>query len=174
MLDCFCCLRKDVVGRISACLRKIGCRCVLEKEWEPTGVQVNIACSNRFSGLVDEDVYVGGEPNIGVVRQEACEVQRVTRFARKLKIATWNFAGLCSERKQKKVSEVLNRVKVDIVAGQETWERKDKVVNVDGYKWFGKPRIDQNSRRGEGGVGFLVRECIAEEVEMLGMRRVFG
>ena len=36
------------------------------------------------------------------------------------------------------------------------------MVNVDGYKWFGKPRIDQNSRRGEGGVGFLVRECIAE------------
>ena len=45
------------------------------------------------------------------------------------------------------------------------------MVNVDGYKWFGKPRI---SRRGEGGVGFLVRECIAEEVEMLGMRRVGG
>ena len=44
------------------------------------------------------------------------------------------------------ISEVLNRVKVDIVAGQETWERKDKVVNVDGYKW---PRIYQ---RGEGGV----------------------
>ena len=37
----------------------------------------------------------------------------------------------------RKISEVLNRVKVDIVAGQETWERKDKVVNVDGYKWFG-------------------------------------
>ena len=96
-------------------------------------MQVNIACSNRFSSLVDEDVYVGGELNIDVVRQEACEVQRV-RFARKLKIATWNFAGLCSERKQKEISEVLNRVKVDIVAGQETWERKDKVVNVDGYK----------------------------------------
>ena len=30
-------------------------------------------------------------------------------------------------------SEVLNRVKVDIVAGQKTRERKDKVVNVDGY-----------------------------------------
>ena len=71
------------------------------------------------------------------------------------------FAGLCSERKQKEISEVLNRVKADIVAGQETWERKDKVVNVDG---FGN---DQNSRRGEGGVGFLVRECIAEEVEFI-------
>ena len=52
-----------------------------------------------------------------------------------------------SERKQKEISEVLNRVKVDIVAGQETWERKDKVVNVDGYKWFGKPRR-------EGGAAF--------------------
>ena len=96
-------LSKDVVGRISACLRKIECRCVLDesqKAWESAGVQVNIACSN-------------------------------------------------------------------IVAGQETWQRKDKVVNVDGYKWFGKPRIDQNSRRGEGGVGFLVRECIAEEVEFI-------
>ena len=59
-----------------------------QKAWEPAGVQVNIACSNRFSSLVDEDVYVGGEPNI---RQEACEVQRV----RKLNIA---FAGLCSEQ----------------------------------------------------------------------------
>ena len=62
------------------------------------------------------------------------------------------------------ISEVLNRVKVDIVAGQETWERKDKVVNFDGYKWFGKPRIDQNNQR-RGGVGFLVCECIVEEVE---------
>ena len=72
---------------------------------------------------------------------------------------------MCSERKQKEISEVLNRVKVDIVAGQEMWERKDKVVNVEGYKWFGKPRIDL---RGEGGVGFLVRECIVEEVEFVG------
>ena len=42
---------KDVVGRISACLRKIGCRCVLDesqKAWAPAGVQVNITCSNGF------------------------------------------------------------------------------------------------------------------------------
>ena len=39
-------------------------------------------CASKHR-LVDEDVYVGGEPNIDVVRQEACEVQRV-RFARKL------------------------------------------------------------------------------------------
>ena len=41
-----------------------------QKAWESAGVQVNIACSNRFSSLVDEDVYVGGELNIDVVRQE--------------------------------------------------------------------------------------------------------
>ena len=50
-------LSKDVVGRISAILRS---RCVLDesqKAWESAGVQVNIACSNRFSSLVDEDVW---------------------------------------------------------------------------------------------------------------------
>ena len=106
-------LSKDVVGRIS---RKIGCRCVLDesrcvldesqKAWEPVGMQVNITCSNRFSSLVDEDECVGSEPNVDVVRREACEGQRV-RFARKLKVATWNFEGLCSERKQKEISAVL-------------------------------------------------------------------
>ena len=43
-------------------------------------MQVNITCSNRFSSLVDEDECVGSEPNVDVVRQEACEGQRV-RFA---------------------------------------------------------------------------------------------
>ena len=94
-----------------ACQR--GHLCGFRKSLRAGSVLLNIACSNRFSSLVDEDVYVGGELNIDVVRQEACEVKRV-RFARKLKIATWNFAGLCSERKQKEISEVLNRVKVDI------------------------------------------------------------
>ena len=41
------------------------------------------------------------------------------------------------------------------------------MINFDGYKWFGKPRNDQNSHGGEGGVGLLVRECIAEEVEFI-------
>ena len=53
---------------------------------------------------------------------------------------------------------------MNIVAGQ------DRVVNVDGYKWFGKPRIDQNNLRGERWVGFLVRECIVEEVEYVWMK----
>ena len=37
-------------------------------------------------------------------------------------------------------------------------------INVDGYRWFEKPRDVQNSQRGEGGVGFLVRDCLINEV----------
>ena len=53
------------------------------------------------------------------------------------------------------------------MAGQESWEREGKNIVVDDYKWFGKPRKDQSNPRGEGGVGFLVRECLVDEVEFV-------
>ena len=86
---------------------------------------------------------------------------------RRLRVATWNFSGLCSERKQKEVGELLVENNIDIVAGQESWEKEDSRIGVGGYKWFGKPRKCQNSQRGEGGVGFLVRECLVDEVECI-------
>ena len=89
----------------------------------------------------------------------------------KLRIGTWNFAGLCSERKQKEVGQVLEKLNLDVVAGQESWERDGSVVSVDGYKWFGKPCNNQKSLRGEGGVGFLVRECLVDEVEFISQVR---
>ena len=42
-----------------------------------------------------------------------------------------------------------------IVAVQESWEKEDSKIDIDGYKWFGKPRSSQRSQRGEGGVGFV-------------------
>ena len=83
------------------------------------------------------------------------------------RVGSWNFSGLCSQRKQKEVSEVLNKLKLDIVAAQESWEREGSVIEVQGYKWLGKPRKIQNSKRGEGGVGFLIRECLLAEVEFI-------
>ena len=77
-------------------------------------------------------------------------------------MGSWNFSGLCSQCKQKEVSEVLNKLKMDIVAAQESWERKGSIIEVQGYKWLGKHRKIQNSNRGEGGVGFLIRECLLE------------
>ena len=55
----------------------------------------------------------------------------------------------------------------DIVAVQELWEKEDFKIDIDGYKWFGKPRSSQRSQRGEGGVGFLVCECLVSEVEFI-------
>ena len=51
----------------------------------------------------------------------------------RLRVATWNFSGLCSERKQKEV-EVLANHNIDIVAGQEYWEKEDSRISVEGYK----------------------------------------
>ena len=41
-----------------------------------------------------------------------------------LHIGSLNFTGLCSDRIQKEVSEVLNKIKFDIVVGQECCERE--------------------------------------------------
>ena len=44
-------------------------------------------------------------------------------------------------------------MKNTVVAGQESWEREDTRIEVEGYKWFGKPRNNQTSQRGGGGGG---------------------
>ena len=79
---------------------------------------------------------------------------------RKLRVGTWNLSGLCSECKQKELGELLKVNNIDVVAGQESWEKEDSRINVDGYKWFGKPYDVQNTEREGGGVGFLVRNCL--------------
>ena len=161
-------LSKGVVAKISACLRRIGCRCVLdenERVWE--AVRVDIPCVNRFAQLADECESVDDIEQSSVSGGEggdlSIESVSVGKAYRKLKVGTWNFSGLCSEHKQKEVTEILSRLNINIMAGQESWEREGKNI-VDGYKWFGKPRKDQSNPRGEGGVGFLVKECLVDEV----------
>ena len=96
------------------------------------------------------------------------KVRVAGREARKVRVATWNFSGICSQRKQKEVAGVLKKNNVDICAGQESWEKEESNIYVDGYKWFGNPRQGSSeSRRGEGGVGFLVKECLASGVELI-------
>ena len=135
-------------------------------------VRVDIPCVNRFAQLADEcgSVDDGGHSSVvsgGDGGDLSIESVSAGKAYRKLKVATWNFSGLCSERKQKEVAETLSRLNIDIVAGQESWEREGKNIVVDGYKWFRKPRKDQSNPRGEGGVGFLVRECLVDEVEFV-------
>ena len=44
----------------------------------------------------------------------------------------WNFSGLCSERKQKEVADLL-------ILTQWLGRSNGKGNVIDGYKWFGKP-----------------------------------
>ena len=74
---------------------------------------------------------------------------------------------LCSQRKQKEVSDILKKLGMNIVAGQESWEKVESAVVVSGYKWSGKPRKVKKNARGKRGVGVLVRDCLVEEVEFI-------
>ena len=94
---------------------------------------------------------------------------------RKLRVVTWNFSGLGRERRQE-IGELSRKNSIDVVAGQESLEREDTRIEVEGYKWFGKPRSYRNSCRWEGRVGFLVCECMVTEVKfiMWSVMRVCG
>ena len=64
------------------------------------------------------------------------------------------FLGLCSASKQKAIGELLAKHNLDVVAGQESWEKEETRIDVEGYKWFGKSHSNQNSPRGRGTVIF--------------------
>ena len=65
----------------------------------------------------------------------------------------------------------LRVVAENVVTDERTHTHTHGSVSVDGYKWFGKPRNNQKSLRGEGGVCFLVRECLVDEVEFISQGR---
>ena len=135
---------------------------------------LSLRCVNRFEPLVSkagdsEELMEGlsGDENTNSGLDAQLVGDRVRALVgsvrdRRLRVATWKFSGLGSERKQKEIGEVLDKNSIDVVAGQESWEKEDTKIAVEEYKWFGKPRGNQNSQRGEGGVGFLVRECLVE------------
>ena len=174
-------LTKELVSQVSASLRKIGCRCVLDDVKSAVIVKSRpIECFNRYEPLTQLDYSnetVSSSLNSDVQNDRVnVDVDLVGRKAkamvrnkreRKLRLATWNFSGLCSDRKQKEIGELLAKHNLDVVAGQESWEKEETRIDVEGYKWFVKPRIKQNSPRGDGGVVFLVRECLVNEVEFI-------
>ena len=61
---------------------------------------------------------------------------------------------------------VLAKNGIDVVAGQKSWETED-TIHVEVYKWFGKRHSNQCSQRGEEDVGFLVHDCLVNEVEFI-------
>ena len=125
-------------------------------------------CSNRFCGLLsgiegtadlEEDVeeYSEGQRKSVVdMNKIQSQVRVAERGEREVRVATWNFSGL------------LEKTNLYVCVGQESWEKEESKISVDGYKWFRKPRQGSSeSRRGEGGVGFLVKECLVSGVELI-------
>ena len=125
-----------------------------------------IACSDRFRSLKNDNVTIKKRDFVGVP-QGGLQSRSAYHREYGLRVESWNFSGLCSQCKQKEVSEVLIKLMLDIVVAQESWERKGSVIEVQGYKWLGKTRKIQNSKRVEGGVVFLIRECLLTEVEFI-------
>ena len=131
-------LTKALVGEVSSCLKKIGCRCVLDEQVrnQCRSKLLNIQCVNRFEPLVsqacdsdelmeclsgDEHVHSGLDVQLVGDRVRALGGSVTDR---RLRVATWNFSGLGSEHKQKEIGEVLDKNSIDVVEGQESWKRR--------------------------------------------------
>ena len=55
-----------------------------------------------------------------------------SKIRKQLRLATWNVSGLCSERKQKEIADLLACNSIDIVAVQESWEKEDSKIDISG------------------------------------------
>ena len=104
-------INKHVVRQVSATLRKIGCRCVLDEQIKSKPTRSSsITCVNRFEVLVDKECRSDkccSEVNIDLETVSSKVGALEDKRERRLRVATWNFSGLCSERKQKEVGELL-------------------------------------------------------------------
>ena len=113
-------LTKELVSQVSASLRKIGCRCVLD---DVNGVIVKCRPINFFyryepltqldysnetvSSSLNSDVQ-NDRVNVDLDLVGSKEKALVrNKRERKLRLATWHLLGLCSDRKQKEIGELL-------------------------------------------------------------------
>ena len=94
--------------------------------FEPLCEQADSSCSNEHIDTLHHHV------NVNLVKGKVKALGGNKR-ERRLRVATWNFSGLGSEHKQKEVEELLAKNNID-VAGQESWEREDTRIEVEGYK----------------------------------------
>ena len=125
---------------MSASLRKIGCRCVLDDVKSGVKIKPMLQCFNRYEPLTQQDYSheaVSSSSNsdaqndrintqndranvdADLVGSKAKALVRNKR-ERRLREGTWNFSGLCSDHKQKEIGELLVKRNLDVVAGQES------------------------------------------------------
>ena len=66
-------------------------------------------CFNHFRSLNNADIMIKKSDCVGVP-QGGLQFHNTRHREYGLRVVSWNFSSLCSDRKQKEVSEVLNRL----------------------------------------------------------------
>ena len=96
---------------------------------------------------------------------------KVESRSKEIRIGSWNVCGFATdERKRLEIAEQAAEKDLDIVGVQESWEKDGGEIGkeVGSYTWIGKMRRGQKIKsRGEGGVGFLVKEHMCDVIEVI-------
>ena len=77
---------------------------------------------------------------------------------RGLILASMNARGVC-ELTRGELQAIMDSEGIDILAMQETWEGQYVILNLQGYKWYGRAREDTR-----GGVGFYVHASLGIQI----------
>ena len=99
-------LTKELVGQVSSSLRKIGCRCVLDETIrdKSRSKPVHIDYINRFEPLSKQADSSCRDEHVDVNLVEGkVKALAGNKRERRLRVATWNFSGLGSECKLRKL-----------------------------------------------------------------------
>ena len=99
----------ELVKQVSAILRKIGCRCVIDEQVRKTCksrvMSVPVHCVGSLAVDTCSDDSVEDAHVVGSVALKTKVL--VSKMRKQLRLATWNVSGLCSERKQKEIADLL-------------------------------------------------------------------
>ena len=122
---------------MSANLRKIGCRCVIDEQVrkfrKSRVMSVPVHCVNRFESVAVDTCSDDNVEDVPVVDSVALKTKVLaSKMCKELRLATWNVSGLCSECKQKEIADLLACNSIDIVAVQESWEKEDSKIDISG------------------------------------------
>ena len=107
-------LSKELVSQVSSSLRKIGCRCALDDDIRGKACAYRLrpsqkassSCSSEPSGSLcsGDNMYI----DVNLVGNKVKALGGRER-ERRLRVGTWNFSGLGSEREQREIGELLKK-----------------------------------------------------------------
>ncbi|KAK9709895.1 Endonuclease-reverse transcriptase [Popillia japonica] len=100
-----------------------------------------------------------GSKGLNNDEQQTEEPQRKASDGKLCKIGTWNVRGTYSEGALKNLAAIMKKYEIDILAVQETKQKGQEIITLDGYTLFNSG--GENRRLG---VGFLLRNDFKDKV----------